>query len=90
MEQKESLDFYATMTGFVAWKDKMDESMNDSQCSLDFFKMKPQKNGFQGNLPSSFLAFGRFISNLLIPKIRDLVRSCKYFIKRSFQIIFLV
>jgi len=47
LEQKELLDFYATITGFAAWKDKVDSSANDSQCSLDFFKMKPQMQSAQ-------------------------------------------
>lgn len=48
MEQKELLDFYATITGFAAWKEKFDVTGNDSQCSVDFFKMKPQKSHVKG------------------------------------------
>eukprot|EP00112_Aurelia_sp_Birch-Aquarium-sp1_P009664 Seg2104.5 transcript_id=Seg2104.5/GoldUCD/mRNA.D3Y31 product="hypothetical protein" protein_id=Seg2104.5/GoldUCD/D3Y31 len=44
MEQKELLDFYATITGFMAWKERAHNDAESQEYLVDFFKMKPQNN----------------------------------------------
>ena len=48
MEQKELLDFYATMTGFMAWKERMQNDAESQECLVDFFKMKAQNSKLKG------------------------------------------
>eukprot|EP00794_Sanderia_malayensis_P020344 gene20344-22347_t len=47
IEQKELLDFYATMTGYMAWKETLPKDLNNEECLIDCFKMKPQDTDYK-------------------------------------------